>query len=109
MISVSVPLTGEGTSESTLSVETSTTDLVLGDVVADRLEPLGDGALGDGLAELGHLDLGHGVCSWGWGAQPWRPRPVRDRTVSPKISDRDGWGWMKAATSSTVASQLTAR
>ena len=48
------------------------------------------------------------VCSF-LGAQPCKPRPVSDRTVSPKSSDNEGWGWMKAATSSTVASQFTAR
>ena len=30
-------------------------------------------------------------------------------TVSPNSSVRLGWGWMNSATSSTVASQLTAR
>ena len=33
--------------------------LVLLDLVAHLLEPLGDGALGDGLPELGHGDVGH--------------------------------------------------
>ena len=42
-------------------------------------------------------------------AQPCRDRPVNDSTLSPNSSLRVGWGWMKAATSSAVASQLTAR
>lgn len=41
--------------------------------------------------------------------QPLNVRPVRERTVSPNNSDRLGCGWMNSATSSTVASQFTAR
>ena len=42
-------------------------------------------------------------------AQPLKLRPVSASTVSPNSSVRLGWGWMNSATSSTVASQLTAR
>lgn len=41
--------------------------------------------------------------------QPCSERPVIEITDSPKSSDNEGCGWMKAATSSTVASQLTAK
>ena len=86
--------------------------LVLGDRVADLLEPLGDRALGDGLTELGHRDVGHGVVLLvvdRVACQALRLRPVSDSTVSPNTSVSVGWGWMNSATSSTVASQLTAR
>ena len=80
--------------------------LVGGDVVADLLEPLRDGALGDGLTELGQGHVGHAGSSR---SQPLKLRPVSVITVSPNSSVRLGWGWMNSATSSTVASQLTAR
>ncbi len=41
--------------------------------------------------------------------QPLKLRPVNVMTVSPNSSVKLGWGWMNSATSSTVASQLTAR
>src|SRR5690606_36725378 len=71
--------------------------------LADLLEPLRDRALGDGLTELGHCDLCH-VEPFGY---QWRERPVSESTVSPNSSLIEGCGWMKAATSSTVASQFT--
>ena len=73
-----------------MSVETSKSTLVLGDLVADLLQPLGDRALGDGLAQLRHGDVSH-TC---------RPLPVRASTVSPNVSDSVGCGWMNWATSS---------
>ena len=49
-------------------------------------------------------------CVWvGGGGQPLKLRPVSESIVSPNSSDMLGWGWMNSATSSTVASQLTAR
>ena len=60
-ISSTVPLTGEGTSESTLSVETSKRTSSSTTVVADPLVPFGDGALGDSLTELGHRDFSQRV------------------------------------------------
>ena len=51
-IFTTVPLAGEGTSASTLSVEISTSDLVGLDGVALLLVPLEDGALGHRLAHL---------------------------------------------------------
>ncbi len=74
--------------------------LVDRDRVTHLLEPLGDRALGDRLTELGHRDVGH---------QPCRLLPVMASTLSPNSSDSVGCGWMKCATSSTVASQFTAR
>src|SRR5206468_2766877 len=73
--------------------------LVLADLVADRLEPLGDRPLGDGLTELGHGDVGHYPCS---------PLPLKLSMLSPKLSESVGCGWMRCATSGTVASQFTA-
>ena len=72
------------------------------DPVAGPPGPAGDGALGDGLAELGEPQVGHV-------RHPCSDRPVNESTVSPNSSLSVGWGWMNAATSSTVASQLTAR
>ena len=71
------------------------------DPVAGSLGPTGDGALGDRLAELREQEVGHD-------GHPCSDRPVSESTVSPKSSLNVGWGWMNAATSSTVASQLTA-
>jgi len=42
-------------------------------------------------------------------SQPLKLRPVIESAVSPKSSERLGCGWMNSATSSTVASQFTAR
>ena len=56
-ISVSTPAAGEGTSESTLSVETSKSGSSWATVVADLLQPADDRALGHRLAELGHRDV----------------------------------------------------
>ena len=100
LISSSVPPMGDGTSVSTLSVETSNSGSSSGDGVADGLEPLGDGAFGDGLTELGQGHVSH---------QAFRLLPVSESIVSPNSSERLGWGWMNSATSATVASQLTAR
>ena len=61
-------------------------DFILGHLITHLLEPLGDGALGDGLAQLRHRDVGHQPCS---------PLPVNASTVSPKVSDSVGCGWMK--------------
>ena len=52
---MSVPETGDGTSVSTLSVDTSNNDFV-----TDLLKPLSDGALGNRFAELGKNDVCHG-------------------------------------------------
>ena len=68
--------------------------------ISDLLEPFRDGSLGDGLTELGHRDVRH---------QPFSPLPVKASIASPKVSDKEGCGWMNWATSSTEASQLTAR
>ena len=59
LISVSTPATGDGTSVSTLSVDTSNSGSSARRPVADLLEPLGDRSLGDRLTELGHRDVGH--------------------------------------------------
>ena len=92
--------------------------LVLDHRLAHLLEPLRDRALGDGLTELGHRDVSHGgrVSSYRWAcgahpcsAHPCRGRPVREIMASPRTSLMVGWGWISAAMSSTVASQLTAR
>ena len=72
-------------------------DLVLRDGVAHLLVPAGDGSFGDGLAQLGHDDVGH----------PCSPLPVSDIAVSPNNSESVGWGWIRRARSSGVASQLT--
>ena len=113
-ISVSTPATGDGTSVSTLSVDTSNN--------------------GSSAATVSPTDLNHCVMvpsvtvSPSWGSvtsamgrssfvlfdrgrvsQPLKLRPVSDNTVSPNSSVRLGWGWMNSATSSTVASQFTAR
>ena len=61
-ISVSTPAAGAGTSESTLSVETSNSGSSASTVLADLLEPARDRALGDRLAELRHRDV-HAVSS----------------------------------------------
>ena len=85
--------------------------LVGADVLTDRLEPLRDRALGHGLTELGQGHFGHRVVPLLLGArsQPLKLRPVSVSTVSPNSSVRLGCGWMNSATSSTVASQFTAR
>ena len=113
---LSIPAIGDGTSVSTLSVRDLEQRLVRRHLVADLLEPLGDRALGDGLAELGHLDVGHGWClvSRSRGAdgravsRAGRGRSATARSRRTARSDV-GCGWMNSATSSTVASQLTAR
>ncbi len=105
-ISVSVPDTGDGTSVSTLSVDTSNS--------------------ASSAATVSPTCLNHWVMvpsvtvspSWGRvtsaiaplrSRQPLKLRPVRLITVSPNSSLKLGWGWMNSATSSTVASQFTAR
>ena len=105
-ISVRYPATGEGTSESTLSVETS--------------NRTSSSATASPMA-LNHLVMVPSVtvspsCGISISAmvafsldQPCSDRPVRASTLSPNSSLRVGWGWMNSATSSTVAPQLTAR
>ena len=66
--------------------------LVLGDGVADRLEPLRDRALGDGLTELGHRDVGHRRVRL---LYPCSARPVRLSIASPSTSAIVGWGWIR--------------
>ena len=56
-ISVSTPAAGDGHLGVDLVGRHLEERLVPGDLVADRLQPLGDGALGDRLAELGHRDV----------------------------------------------------
>ena len=70
---------------------------------ANTDEPARDRPFDDSLAQLRHKDVSHR------NRYPCRARPVSDSTVSPNNSLSVGWGWMNAATSSTVASQLTAR
>ena len=97
-------------------------DLVGGDLqerlvdrhlVADLLEPAGDGAFGDGLAERGEGDFG-GQCSsfcwrtgWSCRGQEWACNglPARARWASPSASFWVGWAWTRGATSSAWASQ----
>ena len=106
-ISWSTPAAGDGTSESTLSVETSNsgsststrspTALNHCVIVPSVTVSPSCGISTSAMAALLPLDY------------PCNPRPVRDMTASPKFSDSEGWGWMNWATSSTVASQFTAR
>ena len=58
LISVSTPAAGDGISASTLSVEISKSGSSRSHLVADLLEPFGNGALKDGLAHLRHDDFG---------------------------------------------------
>ena len=105
-ISMSTPATGDGTSVSTLSVDTSNN--------------------GSSAATVSPTFLNHRVmvpsvtvspnCGSVTSAivipldsQAFRLRPVSDNTVSPNNSDRLGCGCTNSAISSTVASQLTAR
>ena len=136
-ISVSTPDTGEGTSESTLSVETSKrtsssamvsptclNHLVMVPSVTDSpswgswISAMGRGSSGcGGRRSNGRAPVVAPLWDWGVGgrsragspAQPCRERPVSASTLSPKSSERVGWGWMNWATSSALASQLTAR
>ncbi len=112
-ISVSVPATGEGTSVSTLSVDTSNSGssaatvspiclnhwVIVPSVTVSPSCGRVTSAIG-ALLDLRQLPARR---------QPLKLRPVSVNTVSPNSSVRLGWGWMNSATSSTVASQLTAR
>ena len=102
-ISASTPATGDGTSVSTLSVDTSKS--------------------ASSRATSSPTCLNHRVMvpsvtvSPSWGIMtsaisspyPWSERPVSDRIVSPNSSLMVGWGCIRRATSSTVASQFTAK
>ena len=106
LISVRVPLTGDGTSESTLSVDTSKS---------------GSSSATESPTSLNHFVIVPSVTvSPSWGivmsaicgsscGYPCRARPVRLSIASPSTSAIVGWGWIRYAMSSTVASQLTAR
>ena len=59
-ISETTPAAGAGTSESTLSVDTSNNGSSAATLFADLLEPARDRAFGDGLTELRHRDV-HGA------------------------------------------------
>ena len=100
LISVITPAIGEGTSVSTLSVDTSKRGSSSLTSSPTFLNQRSDRSFGDRLTELGHRDVSH---------QPCRLLPVSESTVSPNSSDSVGWGWMNSATSATVASQFTAR
>ena len=105
-ISVSVPEIGDGTSVSTLSVDTSKS---------------GSSAATESPTFLNHrvmvpsvtVSPSCGRITSATASSLLRHalilRPVSDNTVSPNSSVRLGCGWMNSAISSTVASQLTAR
>ncbi len=100
---------GDGTSESTLSVDTSKRG---SSSATESPTALNQRVMVPSVTVSPSWGIWMSAisrCSFGRASQPWRPRPVRLRKVSPKFSDREGWGWMKWATSSTVASQFTAR
>ena len=105
-ISSSTPAAGDGTSESTLSVETSNS----GSSTSTRSP-----------TALNHWVIVPSVtvspsCGISTSAMVSLPTSLAVQstageamTASPKFSDSDGWGWRNCATSSTVASQFTAR
>ncbi len=106
-ISDTTPATGDGTSESTLSVETSNSGsssatwsptslnhlVIVPSVTVSPSWGIWMSAMAWCLA-LDRLDLG--VVEGGAAAQ-WSRRPVRSCTVSPNSSDSVGWGWMNCA------------
>ncbi len=130
-ISARNPATGEGTSESTLSVDTSnsTSSMATGSptclnhlvmVPSVTVSPswgMVTSAISASLScrsnrsfvSIGRSPSAVALARTACADQPWRLRPVRLNTVSPNSSDRVGWGWMNRETSSTVASQFTAR
>ncbi len=114
-ISVTVPLVGAGTSESTLSVDTSnkgssactcsptclshrvivpsvTVSPSWGMVTSTRISSFGVAAFG--------VDVG---------TDQWSGRPVSESADSPNSSLNVGWGCTSAAMSAAFASQLTER
>ena len=102
-ISDTTPAIGDGTSVSTLSVDTSnrasSTSTVSPTFLNQRV-----------IVPSVTVSPNWGMVTSAIGApQPCSARPVSDSTVSPKSSLMVGWGWIRLATSSTVASQLTAR
>ena len=99
------PATGEGTSVSTLSVDTSNRGssastrspscLIQRVMVPSVIDSPSSGIL-TGVA----IDDRLPAQIW------WKRRPARVRWASPTASDRVGWGWMYWATSIGRASQL---
>ena len=106
LISVRVPLTGEGTSESTLSVDTSKSGSSSATVSPTALNHLVIVPSVTVSPSWGIVMSAMPACAPGY---PCRGRPVRLIMASPSTSVIVGWGWMREAMSSTVASQLTAR
>ena len=85
-ISVRKPADGDGTSESTLSVETSNRISSSSTLSPTSLNHRVIVPSVTVSPELRHRDVGHQPCS---------PLPVSAMTASPKVSDSVGWGWMK--------------
>ncbi len=116
-ISVSTPATGDGTSVSTLSVDTSNngsssatvspTFLNHWVIVPSVTVSPSCGSVTSAMV-VSLLLVSNGSCRIGDG-QPLKLRPVSVITVSPNSSERLGCGWRNSAISSTEASQLTAR
>ena len=91
-ISARTPAAGEGTSESTLSVETSKRGSSRAIGLPHRLQPLGHRALGDRFAELRHQDISQGAtpCPSGPGRSPRTTRRGSDGAGRTGRS-RPGW------------------
>ena len=105
-ISVRVPAMGEGTSVSTLSVETSKSGSSARTVSPTFLNQrviVPSVTVSPSCGRVTSAMFGYSTF------YALILRPVSESTVSPNSSVRLGCGWMNSAISSTVASQLTAR
>ena len=105
-ISVSVPAIGDGTSVSTLSVDTSKSGSSARTVSPTFLNQRVIVPSVTVSPSCGRVTSAM-VCYFTFYALILRP--VSESTVSPNNSVRLGCGWMNSAISSTEASQLTAR
>jgi len=106
-ISRTTPATGEGTSESTLSVETSKSGSSTATGSPGRFSQrvivpsvTVSPSWGIGISMRVPPLLAQGQCS---------DRPVSASAASPNTSDNVGWGWINPPISAGVASQFTAR
>jgi len=108
LISTRVPAVGEGTSESTLSVETSksgSSSATASPTALNHLVIVPSVTVSPSCGiVMSAMCLGAFLAGY-----PWSGRPVRLIIASPSTSVIVGWGWIREAMSSTVASQLTAR